>query len=1131
MSDRFETISMDELTRWIFGELEERGSIFGIPKRLFFAPSASDPFVREVYGKRLETPFGVAAGPHSQLAHNIVVAWLCGARFIELKTVQTLDELEIAKPCIDMQDEGYNIEWSQELKVDQSLEEYVRAWVLIHALHGKLGFSAGAPGVIFNVSVGYDLKGIREPNVQRFLAGMNDASDLVAAAVETVARHYPAVADLSIPTQISDNITLSTMHGCPPDEIESIARYLLEERRVHTSVKLNPTLLGPDKVRSVLGETLGFDEVVVPDEAFGHDLKYPDAVGMIERLGARASELELAFGVKLSNTLEVQNHRRVFSKDERMMYLSGRPLHALTVHLAQKLARQFDGKLAMSFAGGAEAFNAPHLLRCGMTTVTTCTDLLKPGGYLRLLQYIDETRSAMAAVGADDLDRFVMASAGDRSWPTQVVAGAHHETTVPAAAAAKDLRAATLANLGRYAAFTLSDRTLRKETFDRSLNKTARALGAFDCIEAPCTDECPTHQHVPEYMRRVGVDDLEGAATITRLDNPMAAILGRACHHPCEKLCVRTHYDEPLAIREVKRFIMDHERAPERRQQRAAGKAPVAVIGAGPCGLSAAYYLSQGGYPVTVFEAEDQGGGMVSATIPTYRASQRVIDQDLELIASYGADIRYGQKAGRDFTLPQLREQGVAEVVVAAGAQRGIGLGIAGEDGPGVLDGLAFLRAARRGPFPRLGERVGVIGGGDVAMDCARSARRLGCKVTILYRRTVKEMPAQREELDAAREEGIELVELVAPRSLVRDGEALKALRCARMRLGEPDASGRRRPIEIEGSEHDIPLDALIMAIGQQADLDFFAGEPVTLNAKGYIDVDPETMLTSLDNVYAGGDVAAQGPATIVRALADGRRIAAAIQAQTEPAREHEPPIDRQELLAKRTRRKFRVLVPERPAGQREGFDEVVATLTREQAVEEAGRCLDCDRMCSLCVSVCPNLAFMTYETERLDARLPTLTVKGAALEPGAERRFTVSQSLQVAVLTDFCNECGNCNTFCPTAGTPYRDKPRLYRNAAAFEAEKNNAYAIERRGERWAMRAKMDGDTHEIELDEAGRIHYQSPALKAVLQGDTLEIVSSELTNGATEGASLSLEPCATMYVLLEGVRRSLPQLPVATR
>ena len=213
MSDLFQPISADQLVAWVFCELDTGDSIFGIPRQHFFVPLDENPFRTSAFGHPLETPFGPAAGPHSQMAQNIVASWLCGARYIELKTVQTLDVLDVSKPCIDMQDEGYNVEWSQELKVEQSFEEYLRAWVLIHALHHKLGFPGESPGIVFNLSVGYDLDGIQKPNMQWFLDQMHDCSEYKQTLVDQVARFYPAVSGIDVPNRLSDNVTLSTMHG------------------------------------------------------------------------------------------------------------------------------------------------------------------------------------------------------------------------------------------------------------------------------------------------------------------------------------------------------------------------------------------------------------------------------------------------------------------------------------------------------------------------------------------------------------------------------------------------------------------------------------------------------------------------------------------------------------------------------------------------------------------------------------------------------------------------------------------------------------------------------------------------------------------------------------------------------
>ena len=540
MSDRFHPLSMEQLTDWAFTELERRGSVFGVPRASVFTPRPDHPFRRREYGIELETPWGVAAGPQTQMAQNIVTAWLAGARLIELKTIQTLDELEVNKPCIDVTDEGYNVEWSQELKIHQSFDEYLRAWVLVHALHRALGFPGEQPGVIFNMSVGYDLAGVQRPNVTWYLDAMADASAWLPAYVDIVARRFPAVREVDIPARISDTVTLSTMHGCPPDEIERISRYLIDERGLHTSVKCNPTLLGPERVRGIVNEELGWTDVPIPDEAFGHDLRYADAVPMFGRLRAAADERGLVFGLKLSNTLEVTNWRSVFDRDATM-YLSGRALHAVTVNLAATLSDEFEGELPLSFAGGADAFNMAHLLAGGLRTVTVCSDLLKTGGYLRLLQYPERVEAAFEAVGARDIDDFIVRTATAESLDTASVADAAR------------------ANLRRYADAVRRDPRYRKETFRTDRSKTTRVLGAFDCIEPPCLDECPVDQAVPRYMAAVRSGDLAEAVRVTRLDNPLPAILGRVCDHLCESTCIRTHLDEPLAIRHIKRFITEQE--------------------------------------------------------------------------------------------------------------------------------------------------------------------------------------------------------------------------------------------------------------------------------------------------------------------------------------------------------------------------------------------------------------------------------------------------------------------------------------------------------------------------------------------------------------------------------------------
>ena len=645
MSDRFHPLSMEQLTDWVFTELDQKGSLFNVPASAFFVPRPDHRFRRREYGVELETPFGVAAGPHTQMAQNIITAWLVGARLIELKTVQTLDELEVHKPCIDVQDEGYNVEWSQELRVHESFDEYLRAWVLIHALHRRFGWPGERPGIVFNMSVGYNLDGILRPNVQWYLDAMADASAHLPSYVEIVSRRFPAIREIQIPARLSDTVTLSTMHGCPPDEIERISLYLLEERGLHTSVKCNPTLLGPERVRGIVNDDLGFADVPIPDEAFGHDLKHADAVPMFRRLASAAEDRNLAFGLKLSNTLEVENRRGVFDRDPTM-YLSGRALHAVTVNLASTLAEELGGGVPLSFAGGADCFNMADLLAGGLRTVTVCSDLLKSGGYLRMLQYPEKVDTAFDEVGARDTADFIRRTAAAGGF----------------AGDGADVAACALFNLRGYAGRVRGDWRYRKDSFRTDRSKTPRLLGAFDCIAAPCLDECPVDQQVPRYMAAVRSGDVAEAVRITRLDNPLPAILGRVCDHLCENTCIRTHLDQPLAIRQIKRFIMEQEGGPAAvpSGQHAAltSSSRVAVIGAGPAGLAAAEWLAYAGIGVTVFEEHPYAGGMVGGAIPTYRLPQAQIEQDLAVLARLGVEIRYGQRAGVDVTLDGLHAEG-----------------------------------------------------------------------------------------------------------------------------------------------------------------------------------------------------------------------------------------------------------------------------------------------------------------------------------------------------------------------------------------------------------------------------------------------------------------------------------------
>lgn len=1072
MSDRFQPLGAERLAAWIAAEIDASGSVFGIPRELWFAPSPTDRFAFTLRGARLETPIGVAAGPHTQLAQNIVVAWLCGARVIELKTVQTLDRIEVAKPCIDMQDEGYNTEWSQELSIRESFHEYLAAWVVIHALHARFELPGSAPGVLFDLSVGYDLEGIRRPNMRWYLEHMIDAGEELEGCVSAVASSFPEIHDLEIGFRLADSVTLSTLHGCPPEEIESIAEHLLDTWGLHTAVKLNPTLIGYDTVREILIEELDWTHVEPHRPAFDADIGYPEAVALVRRLRKYGDQRNLEFGIKLCNTLPVVNRRPEFHPGEETAYLSGRPLHALAVELARRLVDDTAGELTISFAGGADAFNTPALLAAGLRPVTTCSDLLRPGGYLRLLQYLEQIDLELDRAGAADLDEFILRSAG--------IAGS--------------ITRAARHNLTRYADSLPNDPDLIRGSFSRNRTKTDRTLGLFDCVAAPCTDVCGVDQQVPSYMRHVASGDVDKAAEVIARDNALPTILGRACHHPCESVCLRTHLDQPVAIREIKRFVTDNAR-PRVQPITAGSKAlSVAIVGAGPCGLATAAELANAGVRAVIFETRSEGGGMVSATIPGYRASGSAVNRDLDAVTDLGVEVEYGVSVGRDLTLDQLFGRGFSSIVVAVGAQMGSSLGIDGESSDGVMDGLDFLRSARHGRTADLGDRIAVVGGGDVAMDCARSARRLSeGEVEILYRRTVDEMPAHPDEIRDLLSEGITIRELVAPRRAVTTGGRLEAIECAVMTLGEPDVSGRPRPVEVPGGEITIALDTLIVAIGQKADLSVFSGSMVATSPGGYLEVDTESLETSIPRVYAGGDLREPGPSNIVEACGDGRRIARAILEREGlptpiPSPVAAPPLELPDLLRRRSHRDWRVEIPRTRGSDRSAFDEVVATLDRDVATVEAARCLDCDLLCSTCDGVCPNRAIATY----------FLSGPEATPSRPESRPLVAKQAPQVAVIADLCNECGNCTTFCPTVGRPWRDKPRLFFHRGDFETETDNAFML--------MRIKGE------------------PAIQGRFRGETRQLVM----DGSSAPRIVPDEEDATLHTLLRGLTRSLPHLPM---
>ncbi|MBM4445904.1 MAG: hydrogenase [Chloroflexi bacterium] len=479
---------------------------------------------------------------------------------------------------------------------------------------------------------------------------------------------------------------------------------------------------------------------------------------------------------------------------------------------------------------------------------------------------------------------------------------------------------------------------------------------------SPCQHTCPVGINVPKYVAHITVGEyLESVETI-RDRNPFPAICGRICHHPCEGRCRRGELDESVAIRSLKRFAadwyFDHiselpppEPFPRTKRQK------VAVVGAGPTGLSCAYYLAQMGYGVTAFEALPVGGGMLSVAIPEFRLPRRVIQQEIDYIAKRGVDIRYDMPIGVTYTVDDLlKKDGYSAVFIAAGAQRSQRIGIPGEleDVEGFHYGLRFLRDVKVGKQVRVGQKVAVIGGGNVALDAARTALRLGAdEVNIFYRRSREEMPVTEVEYDEAVAEGVGINFLISPTRIASDNWKVTGLQCSRMQLGEMDASGRRRPVPIPGSEFFAEADTVIAAVGQAPDLSFLPPDSALERTRWEtLAVDSNTLSTNVPGVFAGGDFVT-GPGMVIDAIAAGRRGALAIDKylkaditrvemydlKTEVIVEAATKVEEETWEAQP-----RLEVPTLPTEERKhSFEEIELSFSEEKAKQEAKRCLRCD--------------------------------------------------------------------------------------------------------------------------------------------------------------------------------------------
>jgi putative selenate reductase len=965
MGDLMRQIPFGQLIDWTLGEYQTEGSVFGVRKIYRSTDDKAD--VMEIFGEKPELPFGLAAGPHTQLAQNIIAGYVAGARFFELKTVQVLDgeDLPVSKPCILARDEGYNVEWSTELYVPQALDEYIKAWFALKLLSRELQLGR-ADGFVFNMSVGYDLEGIKTGKIDSFIEGLKNAENTdywktcKLWALDNLSRFKYVDKDFvnRISPQICSSITLSTLHGCPPEEIERIASYLLEEKGLHTFIKCNPTLLGYEYARKTL-DNRGFGYIDFDGHHFENDLQFDDAVTMIEKLTERAKSLSLQFGVKLTNTFPVLNTAGELPGEE--MYMSGRSLFPLSIEVASRFSKAFTGKLRISFSGGADIRNITELCDSGIWPVTIATTVLKPGGYERVNQLANELSKI------DGLE----------------------------------FKGVDLTKLQALVVKANTELLYHKRSggYRRSERKINAKAPLIDCFTAPCRDGCPFGQDIQAYLRAAGEGKHLEALRIITERNPMPFITGTICSHKCLNKCIRDYYEISIHVREVKlisaykayKELLDEIKNPPKTS----GK--IAVIGGGPAGLAAAYFLARAGRFVTIFEKKESLGGIVRHVIPEFRIESEAIDNDVALVQATGVGIRLGEEIT---DLEQVRSKGYDKIIIAVGAWKPGTLELVNGE---AIDALDVLEQLKKGTGDlKLGENVVVIGGGNTAMDAARAVKRVkGVKhVSLVYRRTKLHMPADTEEIESALLDGVEFCELLAPIGLLNG-----ILTCDKMELGELDDSGRRSPVPT-GEFMEIHTDTLISAVGNNIDSELYKRFGITLDKYGHAVINKDTLETDLPGVYVIGD-GAHGPTSVAEVIADAAKCAEAITGAG---------YERYAALN---------ISPDIKAA----IDKKGIVYCDDEAVQESVRCLECATICELCVDVCPNRANINVN---IDGRP------------------------QVVHMDFMCNECGNCETFCPYSSAPYLDKFTFYIYNEDFENSENSGFLPQGDG---TIKVRIDGN------------------------------------------------------------------------
>ena len=709
---------------------------------------------------------------------------------------------------------------------------------------------------------------------------------------------------------------------------------------MNTFIKCNPTLLGYEFARQTMDE-MGYDYVAFGRFHFDDDLQYKDAVPMLQRLMSLSGEKNLQFGVKITNTFPVDVKANELPSEE--MYMSGKSLYPLSIAVAAKLSKDFGGQLRIAYSGGADAFNIEKIIGTGIWPVTVATTILKPGGYQRLKQMAEQ----LDAVGV------------------------------------KPFEGIDVDALNQLAADAINDPHHVKPAKIPASRKSNERVPLLDCYTAPCEDACPIHQEITTYVRLAGEGKYEDAFKVILNKNALPFITGTICAHDCQSHCNRTFYETSVQIRDTKLecaekaydAVIDSV-APEGN----CGK-KVAIVGGGPSGMAAAYYLARAGAEVTLYEKRDKLGGVVSAIIPDFRIDDSVIDKDVSLLRKLGVNILTNTEAPAVSELKKSYD----DVVLAVGAYKRGELKLEGGE---AVNALAFLEEfnEKKGKVD-LGKNVVVIGGGNTAMDTARSAKR--CEgvehVYLVYRRTKRYMPADEHELLLALEDGVEFEELLAPVKL----EGGKLI-CKVTKLGEPDASGRAGVVETDETI-SIPADTVIAAVGEKVPTDYYEANGLNVDERGRVKVS-KTLESSVEGVYVVGD-GLFGPSLVVKGMGEALTAAEAIVGAPVTG-DMSRPADVDAIYQKK------------------------GILAEPGNGKEVDRCLGCSTVCENCVDVCPNRANISVKV------------------PGMAKA-------QVIHVDYMCNECGNCKVFCPYASAPYLDKFTLFASEKDMADSKNDGFAV----------------------------------------------------------------------------------------